>query len=244
MVRYIAVVTVALVCLATAVGGAWAQAAGAFKIGVVDIDEVGAKFDRKKQEETKLAAWYDQQQQLLHDLSLLPFLSADEWKEAVAIYQAAKASWTQAQIDREKALRDLCTQREKEFNDLKAKPGARTAEDQGRINVLQDLYQARDAQLKELAASLDDELRDRQGKLGAALMEPVQLVIKQIAAEKGYTLILTKAVVFLGGDDLTAEVIEKVNAAAKAAEKPAGGEAPKPAGGAGEKPATGEGGKK
>jgi len=176
---------------------------------------------------------------------LLPFLSADEWKESVSIYQA-RASSTPAQIDREKALRALCTQREKEFNDLKAKPTARTAEEQGKLNVLQDLYQSRDGDLKQLAASLDDELRVRQGKLGQALMEPVQLVIKQIAAEKGYNLILTKAVVFLGGDDLTAEVIEKVNAAAKAAaaEKPAGGEAPKPAGGAGDKPATGEGDKK
>jgi len=241
MVRYIAAVLFALGCLAAASCGAWAQPVptAAFRVAIVDIEAVGQRFERKIQEEKNLQAWSEARKRLLDQLSQLPFLTADEWKEAVQIYSTAEASWTQAQKDREKALRDQSLKREKDYKDLEAKVN-RTAEERDKFTFLQDIWHAREGELKQEAAKADQELRDKQDALGVALMEPVQKIIEQIAAEKGYALVLTKAVVFLGGEDITDLVVERVNAAAKAA---AEGGAAKPAGGAGDKPPAPAGGK-
>ncbi len=240
MVRHIVVVTLALLCLGAACSLVWAQPAppASFKVAIVDIDGVGAKFERKIQEEKNLGAWYDQRRLMLDRLTELPLLTADEWKEAVRIYSTPEASWTQAQKDREKALRDQSLKREKDYKDLEAKAN-RTAEERDKFAFLQDIWHAREGDLKQEATKAEQELRDKQDALGAALMEPVQKVIEQIAAEQGYALVLTKAVVFLGGEDITDLVIERVNAAAKAAAE--GGTA-KPAGGAGENPPAPAGG--
>jgi Skp family chaperone for outer membrane proteins len=238
MVRYRAACAVALALAAAAFCGAWAQAPPApLKVAVVDIDQVGAKFERKIQAEKDLAAWYDQEREFLNRLSNLAFLTADEWTEVSRIYGVAEASWTPQQKDKEKALRDQSVQREKEYKELETKASRAPAE-QERFAMLQNLLQGRDRDIKQKAAEADQELAKRQAELGQALMEPVQKVIEEIAQEKGYTLVLTKAVVFLGGEDITALVIERVNAAAKAHEG-----AGQPGGGTGEKPPAPEGGK-
>jgi hypothetical protein len=96
MTRYILAVMAVLGCLAVAPPHARAQTAAPapVKIAVVDLDLVGDKFERKIVEENKLREWGQQQQAMIDQLSALPFLSTDEWQEAVAIYQTPKASWT------------------------------------------------------------------------------------------------------------------------------------------------------
>lgn len=246
MGKYIWVGLAALGLLATALPGASTQEAPAAPvvIGVIDLDLVGEKFERKIQEEERLTQWYREQQQVLDRLGDFLFVAAEEWEEAVAIRKKPENGWTDAEKERIQTLEEQSRKWETDYKNLEAKPD-RTADEQNRFNLIRDILRARQADRQKLALGVEEELQRRRAQLGAALMEPVQAAVNKIAAERGLTVVIEKRWVYFGGEDITDAVIELVNAAGAATgEPPAGAEGgeDKPEGDEGEKPAADEGG--
>lgn len=207
----------ALGLLATAFSGVCAQeSAVPLVVGVVDLDQVGAKFQRKIQEEERLTQWYREQQLVLEQLSDFLFVSAEEWEEAVEIYRQPPNAWTEAQSQRVETLKEQGKKWEREFRNLEAKPD-RNDDDQNRLNVIREILRGRQSDLQNLALQVEGELKNRQAQLGAALMEPVQAAVNKIAADRGLTIVIEKRWVYFGGEDITEAVIELVNAAGAAA---------------------------
>lgn len=233
----------ALGLLATVSHGVSAQEPAApILIGVVDLDLVGVKFQRKVQEEEKLTQWYREQQQRLERLGAFLFISAEEWEEVLEIHDAPENTWTEAQQKRVQTLNDQSKKRERDFKGLE-KPN-RTEDEENLYSLIREILRGRQSDLQRLALQIESELRQRQGQLGAALMEPVQAAVNQIAAEKGLALVIEKRWVYFGGEDITEAVIQLVNAAdttAGAQPGGAGGEE-KPEGAEGDKPPANEGG--
>jgi len=241
MGRYILVGLAALGLLATALPGVSAQESSAVPlvVGVIDLDQVGAKFQRKIQEEERLTQWYREQQLVLEQLSDFLFVSAEEWEEAAEIHTEPASAWTEAQNQRLATLKEQGKKWEREFRNLEAKPD-RNDDEQNRLNVIREILRARQSDLQKLAMQVEGELKGKQAQLGAALMEPVQAAVNKIAADRGLTIVLEKRWVYFGGEDITEAVIELVNAAGAAAAGEGG--AAKPEGADEDKPPANEGG--
>jgi Skp family chaperone for outer membrane proteins len=246
MGKYIWAGVTALGLLAAASVAASAQEAPAAPvvIGVIDLDLVGEKFERKLQEEDRLTEWYRQQQQLLDRLGDFLFVAVEEWEEAVALSMKPENALTEEEKQRLQTLKEQGRKWETDYKNLEAKPD-RNAEEQNRFSIIRDMYRARQADRHELAVQLEGELQQKRAQLGNALMEPVQAAVNKIAAERGLTVVLEKRWVYFGGEDITEAVIQMVNAAGAAAgaDRPAGeGGEDKPEGAEGEKPPANEGG--
>jgi Skp family chaperone for outer membrane proteins len=140
------------------------------------------------------------------------------------------------QGDRLQVLLELCTNRERQYQDLRAKP-ERTAEEDGTFKTLDEIGTMRDADLNKRIDALEEELGVRTARVRADLMVPVRSVVNTIAAERGFLVVLEKDWVYFGGEDITEDVVKRLNetvAPPTAGAQPAGG---------GEKPKEGDGAK-
>jgi len=246
MAKPASLVATALALLAAGLASARAQEAPAvLRIGVVDLELVGRKFARKVQEEEKLTQWYAQEQQYLRELGNYIFCVAPEWEKVGALLRAPKPR-TKEQQDELTALSAECTKREQEYQDLRAKQaaGPLTPAEQEAYKRVEDIAKTRDAELTKMVNDLEGELQRRMGVIREELMKPVRETVNQVATEKGLTLILEKDYVYFGGEDVTEDVIKKLNETAPpapgAAAQPQPAEGPAPEG---EKPKEGDGGK-
>jgi Skp family chaperone for outer membrane proteins len=247
MAKPVAFVVAALAVLAAGLLPVCAQEAPPpMRVGVVDLEAVGRKFERKAKEEEALTQWYAQEQQYLRELGKYIFCAAPEWEEVAGILRTPKPDRKKEQADRLKTLLDQSTQREKEYQDLRAKQagGTLTADEDSRYKLLGEIGSTRDADLNKRIDDLEKELNRRMGQIREELMKPVREAVNKVAADKGFTLVLEKDWVYFGGEDVTDDVVKVLNEmappAAAGAAPPAEGEA---GGAGGEKPKEGEGGK-
>ncbi|MGQ9733177.1 MAG: OmpH family outer membrane protein [Candidatus Zipacnadales bacterium] len=180
------------------------------KIGVVDLELVGVRFEKKVKAEEELTAWFREQQGFLRELSRYIFATATEWEEIENLVVIPKANRKPEQDTRLTALLDDCTAREREFRDLEAKAD-RTKEENERYEFLLEIAQTRDKRVNERAEALQKDLEGRMQALREELMQPVQGTINAIAAERGFVLVLEKDYVYFGGEDVTEEVIKRLN---------------------------------
>ncbi len=252
MAKPTSLVATALALLAAGVTSACAQEAPpVLRVGVVDLELVGKQFQRKVQEEEALTQWYKQEQQYLRELGSYIFCVTEEWDKASAILRTPKLQRTTAQQDDLRALLAEATKRETEYQNLRAKQagGPLTPEEQEAFKRVEDIAKTRDAQLTSMVEGLDAELQRRMTTIRDELMKPVRETVNAIAGEKGLALILEKDYVYFGGEDVTEDVIKRLNEtappAAGAAAQPPAGAAPeggeKPKEGDGDKPAAGGG---
>ncbi|MBM3471846.1 MAG: OmpH family outer membrane protein [Armatimonadetes bacterium] len=239
-------VVAATMLLVAGLSSAFAQTAPpAVRIGVVDLELVGRKFDRKAKEEEALTQWYVGRQSFLQELDKYIFCVDDEWKQVLALLDTPKGQRTPEQDAQLKALLDEGTKRETRYKDLEAKQaqGALTKDEENSLKELRETPTARTADLRNRAENIENELQQRMAAIREALMKPVRDAVNAIAAERGFALVLEKDWVYFGGEDITEDVIKKVN---EMAPPPAGTAVPPqpgtpPAGG--EKPKEGDGGK-
>jgi Skp family chaperone for outer membrane proteins len=242
MAKPVAFVVAALAVLAAGLLPVCAQEAPPpMRVGVVDLETVGRKFERKTKEEEALTQWYAQEQQYLRELGKYIFCAAAEWEEVATILGVSRPQRAKEQTDRLKTLLDQSTQREKEYQDLRG--GTLTADEDSRYKLLGEIGSTRDADLNARIDGLEKELNRRMTQVREELMKPVREAVNKVAAEKGFTLVLEKDWVYFGGEDVTEDVVKVLNEMAP----PAAGAAPPPEGGAGgagaEKPKEGDGGK-
>jgi Skp family chaperone for outer membrane proteins len=241
------VAATALALLAAGFSAAWAQDAPAvFRVGVVDLELVGRKFERKLQEEEALNQWYYGEQQYLRELGGYIFCVDTEWERAGTLLRAPKVQRTKEQQDELKSLLDAATGRETEYQDLRAKQagGPLTAEEKNKFALVEDIAKSRDGELTKLVEGLEGQLQQRMAALREELMKPVRESVNAVATEKGLALIVEKDYVYFGGEDVTEDVVKKLNemappaAGASTPTPPAGGAAP-----GGEPPKEGDGGR-
>ena len=252
MTKPMSIVVAALALLVAAVFPALAQEAPpAIRVGVVDLELVGREFKKKAVEEEALTQWYSQERDYLGELGQYIFCVVDEWDKAVALLRTPKLQRTDEQKAQLKTLLDEGTKRETQYQDLRAKQAAGNLapDEEKQLQLVTEVPTARDADLKKRVEDLEAELQRRMNVIREDLMKPVREAVNAIAAEKGFALVLEKDWVYFGGEDVTQDVIKKVNEMApppagavvppKPGEgaPPAGGEKPKE--GNGEKPAEG-----
>jgi Skp family chaperone for outer membrane proteins len=239
-------VVAATILLVAGFSSAFAQTAPpALRVGVVDLELVGRKFELKTKREEALTQWYVGRQNLLQELDKYVFCLADEWEKAAALLETPKGERTPEQEAQLKALLDEGTKRETRYKDLEAKQaqGALTKDEETSLKEIREIPRGRTADLRALADRIENDLQQRMTAIREELMKPVRDAVNAIATEKSFALVLEKDWVYFGGEDITEDVIKKVN---EMAPPPAGGAAAPqpgtpPAGG--DKPKEGDGGK-
>jgi Skp family chaperone for outer membrane proteins len=214
-------------------------------VGVVDLELVGRQFQLRAKREAELRQWYAGRQTILRELQQYVFCVGDEWQKAATLLQTPKGQRTPEQEAQLKALLDEGPKRETRYKDLEVKQAQNTLtkEEENDITVLRDIPNTRKADLQRMSDDVENELQQRGAAIHDELMAPVRAAVNSIAAERGFVLVLEKDWVYFGGEDVTEDVIKKVN---EMAPPPAGTAATPqpgtpPAGG--EKPKEGDGGK-
>lgn len=223
----------------------------ALRIGVVDLELVGRKFQLKAKREEALTQWYVGRQNLLQELNKYIFCVAEEWQKAAALLETPKGQRTPEQEAQLKTLLDEGTKRETRYKDLEAKQaqGTITKEEENSLKEIREIPTTRTAELRAMADKVENDLQQQMAAIREELMKPVREAVNSIATERGFVLVLEKDWVYFGGEDITEDVIKKVNEMApppagaattpQPATPPAGGEKPKE--GEGGTPATGGG---
>jgi len=203
--------------LGIAAVGAHAQdAAAAPKIAWVDLDQVNAQYDRLKAKREELRQWYAQQDALLKELSSkYLFLSEELFNEAIEILRKPRPLSAEDATRRDE-LRQISDEKENRFLELESKPD-RTPREREDFLQLQEIAQSRSKHIEAIARELQADLMEMQAVAEQELTGNMQAVVQQIAAERGFSIVLNKLGVLYGGEDITATVLEKLNGAAPAA---------------------------
>ncbi|NCO92700.1 MAG: hypothetical protein AUJ96_01790 [Armatimonadetes bacterium CG2_30_66_41] len=177
-------------------------------IAYVDIDELLKDFGEYKQQNDGYKQfvldrlkWRDQR----------VYLVEAEWKELDALQAKEKAL-----DDKEKArlqeLAGLSQTRDKELTDLR---GIRepTPEQEKRRKDLAELLAGNRKKVEELSAQFDKEVREREQQLLGELKQKIDKAVAEVAAEKGFVLVLEKALLryAVPALDITPAVLQRLN---------------------------------
>jgi Skp family chaperone for outer membrane proteins len=193
------------------------------RIAVVDVERIEKEYKDLRAKQEELDASRARSAGILEEVSQYTFLSAELFKEIVAIASLPKP-WPEDKAKRAEELKKISEEKEKEFLALRANT-ARTAEEEDRFKTLQELVQTREGDLRQLENSFLQDLLNRQRELQTQLLGRVRETIAQVAKEKKYDFVFDSAVVFFGGDDITSDVLNALNKAEPASqEKPKSGE--------------------
>jgi len=221
-----------LACLLLSVGTCqlWAQESVQLKIGIVNVERLEKDYKVLQEKQKELDALRSQSAETLREVSQYAFLSAELFKEVVALVSLPKP-WPEEKAKRAEELRKISEEKEKEYLALRSNT-VRTPEQEDRFKTLQELVEARDSDMRQLEQNFLQDLLNRQRELQTQLLARVRETIVAVAKEKKYDLVLDNTVVFFGGEDITDAVIELLNRT-----QPAAAEQPKPEeqGGAGGK---------
>lgn len=217
--------TAAALILAASVGtGAWAQDAPApVKVAVVDLARVSSEYNRLAEMRNEIQAWYQQQQKYLEELAnSYAFLTEEHFKEILDILSKPRPL-PQALAKRREELQKLNEEKESRYLELQAKVD-RTDKERDEFNQLQEINNARNADIDKIANDLRSQFMEKKTKAETDLTDAITQAVKDVATGAGYVLVLNKMGVMYGGDDITDVVIRKLNGSTTA---------PKPAAGAG-----------
>lgn len=127
-----------------------------------------------------------------------------EFKEAEEVNDALQQEKDelQAKLDKEQEkLKNKKESYEKKLSKLKEDEKKKAAEELNKDLIkLQDTFQ-----------QYSEQLREKQITAFKKLEEKILVAVNEVAKEQGITIVLEKGVVFLGGEDITDLVIERLN---------------------------------
>ncbi len=203
---------------------AWSQeeptgssSAAVGKVAVVDITIVGEEYVALQEKNAELQAWLSRRAFYLESLEDYVFLSEDNFSEVLEILNMAPPVPDEEQARLEE-IAALSEQKELRFAELEAKSPRTTAEAE-EFSTLREVRDGRRRDLGELAMSIDEEYQQQLTLARRQLMRNVEQAVADYAQEQGYDLVLERAVVIYGGDDITRAIIARLNPPAQPVEE-------------------------
>jgi len=203
------IVSITAALLSPIAAGAQPEPAAPLRVAVVDIGKVSGEYQALNQKDQELKQWLDEQKRLRLELEDFTFLSQENFNEVVQTYELAPPL-PEEKVARLAELKNISAEKEKRFLALRAK-GERTAPEEDEFNSLLEVAGARQQQLAELEQQILNEYGDKVDEAQNLLLQEVEEVITQYAQDQKYDLVLDRAWVFYGGDDITDRIIERLN---------------------------------
>ncbi len=208
------------ILLLTGLAAIWGQEGepqppAAARVAFVDISVVSSEYQALQKKDAELNAWLTGRHDYLVSLQDYIFLSEDNFNEVLAIVDQPKP----IPDDKLKRLEELAAfslQKEQLYRDLESK-SPRTTEEADQFSTLREGLIARQQQLAQLEATINQQYQERVTTARDELMSNVEKVIAQYAQENGYDIVLDRAFVLYGGDDITRAIIDKLNPPVEAA---------------------------
>lgn len=183
--------------------------ASAQSYGVVDFARVINEADVAKKNLTELEQLQQRYNTLLQNLQANLLLKDDERQELYGVITSATAP-TEAQQKRVQDITALSQQRAQELATLRQKPAPSETEKLALDQYTQMETKSREA-LQGLAQQLDAQLQDRLQKSRQEVRTQVKDAIAAVAKEKKITLVFDTEAVLFCDNDLTDEVIKRIN---------------------------------
>lgn len=183
--------------------------ASAQSYGVVDFARVINEAEVAKKNLTELEQLQQRYNTLLQNLQANLLLKDDERQELYGVITSATAP-TEAQQKRVQDITALSQQRAQELATLRQKPAPSETEKLALDQYTQMETKSREA-LQGLAQQLDAQLQDRLQKSRQEVRTQVKDAIAAVAKEKKITLVFDTEAVLFCDNDLTDEVIKRIN---------------------------------
>ena len=195
------------------------QPAAPNPIGVVDMEKVSDEAVPYKDANKELQQLQDSLNQNMQEISSYTYLTSTELNE-VALYLDAK-ELTATQKARMAELKKFAADREAEWNKLAQTPSPDAAQKK-RIGELTQMRTGREQILNDVNTKYQTAFRTKLQEVDARLGKMVGEVVNEVAKAQKLSVVLSKSVVitmdrkqdvvFFGGNDITDEVIKRLNA--------------------------------
>ncbi len=227
--RTVTLASTIIILLTTGLAASWGQEAepqppAAGKVAFVDISTISSEYQALQEKDAELKAWLTGRHNYLVSLQDYIFLSEDNFNEALAIVDQPKPI-AEEKVKRLDELAALSLQKEQLYRELESK-SPRTTEEADQFSTMREGLGARQQQLAQLEATINQQYQERVTTAREQLMGNVEEVIAQYAQENGYDIVLDRAFVLYGGEDITFAIIDRLNPPAESAPEE---EAPAPA---------------
>lgn len=178
-------------------------------IATVSLARLQSNFGELRAREENLSHWLEERRTRYNELANYVFLSQKDFEEAVEILERPRPH-SEENRQRLEQLRAISDERDRRFADLMAK-AERTPQEAAEFNTLQETYEARAERLQSMQQEIMQELSQRRDREIEGLMGRVQDAIVETAEALGYTIVLDADAVFLGGEDITDAVLQRLN---------------------------------
>lgn len=190
-------------------GAAGEESSSAIRVAKVNLTKIEQEFGELRARQDDLQAWADERGGFIPRLTGFLFLSDENFQEAAAILQRAVPD-EQAK-KRLEELRKVSEDKEKRYLDLRANTQRKPEEDD-EFNSLRETYEARQKKLEELNRQFQQELRQKRLEEIGMLMSKVEEAITAEAEAQKFDYVFDAEVLFVGGVDITEEVLKRLNA--------------------------------
>ncbi len=194
------------------------------RVAFVDILTISSEYQALQKKDAELKAWLGGRGDYLQSLQVFIFLAEDNFNEALEIVNMPKPIPAE-KVQRLDELEALSLQKEQRFLDLQSK-SPRTTEEADQFSALREGLVARQQQLAQLEATINQDYQERVTTAREELMRNVEEAIAEYAQERGYDIVLDQAFVLYGGEDITWAIIDRLNPPTEAA--PPAEEEPRP----------------
>jgi Skp family chaperone for outer membrane proteins len=174
----------------------------------VDLDKLSAGYEKGKQIEDQLMAMQESLKKKLVLRDTNKMLTNDEFKQLVDLQ--SKATPTPEDTKKIDDILASSISRDKEFQALQQKPNATDA-DRTRMDELAKQEKAGEDALKVDQAAYTDQFQKKRDELQKSAAQEVDSAISVVAKEKGIALVFSKGVVLYSNNDITDDVVKKLN---------------------------------
>jgi len=205
-----AIVALCSICVAIVLAAAPPTPAPS-STGVVNVEKVMAECEKAKQADAQLKGMERKLEGQLKLMAQSRLLTEQEINELVTL--SAKEKPTAAEQSRIAALQQLDKDRETKLKALQAEQNP-TDQQKQELKDLQGSVIASGKLIEQTQKDYQKQINEVNAKLTVQIAKDVRAAVEAVAKESNTPMVLNKAAVIVGGNDLTEKVIKKLNAKA------------------------------